>query len=157
MNLSPNLATFLALIGYSEGADYNTIVTGSDGKPETFGDFLQHPFTNRPAKYIGKDHAGKDVYSTAAGRYQILYKLIWLPYRRMFNLPDFGPASQDRVAVQLITECHALPDIAAGDIEAAIRKCSSRWASFPGSNAHQGGRSMSELLAKWQELTKEQA
>lgn len=150
MTVSPNLTAFLSLIGFSEGADYNTIVSGPDG-PETFSDFSQHPFAHRPPKIVRPG-----LKSTAAGRYQILYRF-WLPYRRMFNLPDFGPASQDRVAVQLITECHALPDIAAGDIEAAIRKCSSRWASFPGSNAHQGGRSMSELLAKWQELTKEQA
>jgi len=155
MTISPNLAAFLALIGFSEGADYNTIVTGKDGKPETFSDFSRHPFTNRPGKYVGKDHTGKDVYSTASGRYQILYGRIWVPYQEMLHLPDFGPASQDQVAIRLIKECGALQDISEGDIAQAILKCSSRWASFPGSTANQGGKSMQALLDKWQELTKE--
>lgn len=151
MNLSPNLATFLALIGYSEGADYNTIVTGSDGKPETFSDFSQHPFANRLAKKVRDG-----LCSTAAGRYQILYRF-WRVYQPQLKLPDFGPPSQDAVAVQMIRECGALSDIAEGNIAQAVLKCSSRWASFPGSTAGQGGKSMQELLAKWQELTKEQA
>jgi muramidase (phage lysozyme) len=148
MTISPTLARFLALIGYSEGADYNTIVSGPDG-PETFSDFSQHPFTRKPAKLVRKG-----LYSTAAGRYQILYRF-WVPYQEMLHLPDFGPDSQDQVAVRMIKECGALDDIANGDVQTAILKCSSRWASFPGSTAGQGGRSMPWLLEKWQELNKE--
>lgn len=149
MTISPNLKKFLALIGFSEGADYNTIVTGADGKPETFTDFSHHPFQDRPAKYIGKNKAGEDVYSTASGRYQILYKKIWLPYQAMFHLPDFSPVSQDTVAVQLIKECGALPNIEAGDVQSAVLKCASRWASFPSNNYHQGGKSMQQLVDFW--------
>lgn len=150
MTISPNLAAFLALIGYSEGADYNTIVSGPDG-PETFSDFSQHPFAFKPAKKVRDG-----LYSTAAGRYQILYRF-WKVYQPQLKLPDFGPQSQDAFAVQMIRECGALQDIAEGNIAQAVLKCSSRWASFPGSTAGQGGKSMQQLLDKWQEITKENA
>lgn len=162
---SPRLRAFLDTLAFSEGTStskitqnqgYDIIVSGPgpDG-PERFTDYSHHPFVGRPAKYVGKDRTGKDIYSTASGRYQILYSLIWVPYQRMLRLPDFSPSSQDAVAIQLITECHALPDIAAGDIDgiaAAITKCKSRWASLPGSTANQGGHSMEDLLAAYTKL-----
>lgn len=143
MTISPNLRRFLSLIGYSEGADYNTIVTGADGKPETFSDFSHHPFENREPKLIRPG-----LKSTAAGKYQILYRF-WKAYQEQLHLPDFGPESQDRVAIQLITECGALPNIAAGDVQSAVLKCASRWASFPSNNYHQGGKSMQQLVDFW--------
>lgn len=137
------------MIGESEGADYNTIVSGPSG-PETFSDFSRHPFADgRTPKLVRTG-----LYSSAAGRYQIIYKW-WKAYAKILDLPDFSPASQDAVAIQMIRECDALDDIAAGNIAQAILKCSSRWASFPGSTAGQGGRSMSWLLEKWEELNKE--
>jgi len=134
---------FLALIGYSEGADYNTIVTGEDGKPETFSDFSHHPFENREPKVIRGN-----LKSTAAGRYQILYRF-WKFYQHEMHLPDFSPDSQDQVAVRMIAECGALHDVSEGDVQTAILKCSSRWASFPGSTAGQGGKSMQQLVDFW--------
>jgi muramidase (phage lysozyme) len=56
----------------------------------------------------------------------------WAAYKLQLHLPDFGPLSQDRWAVQLIKECHALDDVLTGHIAIAIGKCRSRWASFPG-------------------------
>ena len=50
---------------------------------------------------------------------------------RQLRLPDFGPDSQDKIAIQLIKECKALDDIYEGRIRSAIYKCRSRWASFP--------------------------
>ena len=43
MTPAPALSAFLSLIAFSEGADYNTIVTGVSG-PATFSDFSDHPF-----------------------------------------------------------------------------------------------------------------
>jgi muramidase (phage lysozyme) len=69
--------------------------------------------------------------SDAAGRYQCMGRY-WPFYKIKLSLPDFGPESQDKWAVQLIKECRALDDIETGHVAKAIAKCSSRWASFPG-------------------------
>lgn len=140
MIITRNQHAFLDTLGYSEGtttsritvADgYDVIVTGIDGKPEIFSTFYDHPFANgRAPKVINS--AG--LQSTASGRYQILYKSIWVPYKKMLNLPDFSAMSQDAVALQLIRECRAIPLIEAGRFEEAIIACKSRWASLPGAN-----------------------
>ena len=44
---------------------------------------------------------------------------------------DFGPASQRKWFYQLLKECKAVADIEAGNLDAALRLTSSRWASFP--------------------------
>ena len=68
---------------------------------------------------------------TAAGRYQLLSKY-FDSYKAVLGLPDFSPLSQDRIALQQIKECRAIPLIEAGNVEAAIEKCAHIWASFPG-------------------------
>jgi muramidase (phage lysozyme) len=151
---SPNIPKFLDMLGFSEGTisdpltvhdGYDVIVTGVDG-PEVFTDFSDHPFANRPAKLIRKP----SLYSTAAGRYQLLDRY-WIPYKQQLSLPDFSPLSQDRVAIQQIREHHdslgnALQHIIAGQIEAAIQLCSGTWASLPGNSYGQGSKSLEELL-----------
>ena len=42
--------------------------------------------------------------------------------------------------------------IEAGDVQGAIEACGNIWASFPGNDYAQGGHSMDDLLAKYQEL-----
>ena len=152
MTIAPSLKSFLALIGWSEGADYNTIVTGVDG-PATFSDFSDHPFApqfHRPP-VVWRLPAIPANESTAAGRYQILYHW-WFAYKTELHLPDFSPSSQDAVAIQQIKERHALEMIADLDIQAAITACSNIWASFPNNNYGQGGKTMPELLDKFGEL-----
>jgi muramidase (phage lysozyme) len=56
----------------------------------------------------------------------------WEFYRQSLRLPDFGPDSQDRLALQFIGECRALVLIDAGRFAEAITACASRWASLPG-------------------------
>ena len=138
ISMTPNQKAFLTMLSVSEGTStspatvnngYDVIVTGVDGEPEVFTDYSTHPFANgRPPKQI--NDAG--LVSSASGRYQFLVKY-WLAYKASLSLPDFSPASQDKWALQLIRECNALTDIELGDLETAIRKCSSRWASLPGS------------------------
>ena len=138
MVITRNMHAFLDTLGYSEGtttskatvADgYDVIVTGIDGRPEIFSTFYDHPFANRPAKVINS--AG--LTSTAAGRYQILYRF-WKVYKVQLNLPDFSAMSQDAVAIQLIRECGAVSLIEAGKFDDAVTACRSRWASLPGAN-----------------------
>jgi lysozyme len=150
MTPSPALAAFLSTIGWSEGADYDTIVTGVNG-PATFTDFSDHPFApqfNRPPVIVRRSPL---LESTAAGRYQLLYRY-WVPYRAKLGLLDYSPASQDSVALQQMRERGAVALIAAGDIQGAITACSNIWASFPGNGYAQGGRTMGELLDKYAEF-----
>ena len=141
--MSPNLTAFLATIAWSEGTDrpatqpsanhgYDVLVGGAN-----FSDYSRHP-----NKLV---HLNAHLESTAAGRYQILYRY-WAIYQRQLHLPDFGPDSQDAYAVQIIKECHALEDVEAGRIPAAIAKCAHIWASFPGAGYGQNENGLAPLL-----------
>lgn len=127
--MSPNLKSFLDMIAWSEigpamlklsDNGYNVCVGSMPGHMITFSDYSQHP-------RIRCASANSD----AAGRYQFMGRY-WSDYQRQLGLPDFGPASQDRWAIQLIRECRALEDIEAGRFDIAVSKCRSRWASLPG-------------------------
>lgn len=147
MTPAPAISAFLSLIGWSEGADYNTIVTGIDG-PSTFSDFSDHPFApqfSRPPVIVRRSPL---LESTAAGRYQLLYRY-WVPYKAQLGLADYSPASQDAVALQQMKERGAMAMITVGDIQGAIAACSNIWASFPGNSYEQGGKSMGELLDQY--------
>jgi muramidase (phage lysozyme) len=147
---APALAAFLSTIGWAEGASYDTIVTGVNG-PATFTEFSDHPFApqfNRSPVTVRRSPL---LESTAAGRYQLLYRY-WVPYRAKLGLLDYSPASQDAVALQQMKERGAVALIAAGDIQGAITACSNIWASFPGNGYAQGGRTMGELLDKYAEF-----
>lgn len=154
--MATNLGAFLDVIAYAEGTDpnhplskdrgYDVIVTGADG-PEIFTDYKQHPFANgRKAKHIKGD-----LYSTASGRFQHM-RVHWLHYRDLLKLPDFGPESQVKWAVQLIRERNALADVQAGRFQVAVNKVSNIWASLPGANyPGQRMRHMSVLEAFYEQ------
>lgn len=137
--ISGNRKAFLDMLAFSEGTrstqhpltkmdGYDVIVSGVDGY-EVFTDFKEHPFAHRTPKQIN-DHG---LYSTAAGRYQFLVR-DWLHYKNALGLLDFGPASQDLWAIQLIRECCALPFIDAGNFDSAVAAVAHLWASLPGAN-----------------------
>jgi len=151
--MHPNLKAFLDTIAFSEGTStspatkcngFDVIVTGIDGRPEVFTDFRFHPFAVRPAKLINR----KGLTSSAAGRYQFLGRY-WLAYKQQLNLPDFGPESQDKWAIQLIKECGAIGMIEAGKFADAVQACRSRWASLPGAGYSQPERPLSVLQAAY--------
>ncbi len=135
--MSVNRQAFLDMISVSEGTStspatrnngYDVIVTGIDGKPEVFTDYHDHPFAKgRPPKVINS----RGLASTASGRYQFLIRN-WSYYRKLLNLADFGPVSQDLWAIQLIRERGALPLIDGGSFATAVARCSNLWASLPG-------------------------
>lgn len=147
--LTKQRTAFLAMLGVSEGTStskltkaegYDVIVTGVDG-PEVFTDFSQHPFANgRKPKVVNS----KGLLSTASGKYQFLV-LDWPHYRDQLALPDFGPASQDQWALQLINERHGLSAIDTGDFSQAVRLCSNLWASLPGAGYGQRENAMFDL------------
>nr|ADF97547.1 PlyM22 [uncultured phage] len=142
--LSRNMAAFLDMIGWSEIGDkllavsddgYNVIVGSTPTKPKLFDDYAAHPQI-----YV------KSVNSTAAGRYQILGKYA-THYMAQLKLPDFAPASQDKIAIQLIRECKAVQLIEDGHIGRAITACKSRWASFEGAGYGQREHSIDDLIS----------
>lgn len=126
---SRNLEAFLTMIAESEGTNhigdrgYNCIVGSTINAPDLFHSYADHPRKKVLIKKLG-------IFSTAAGRYQILARY-YDHYKTALDLPDFSPESQDKIATQLIKECGALADVERGDIESAVKKCKSRWASLP--------------------------
>lgn len=148
--MSSNRTAFLDMIAYAEGTStsratqdrgYDVIVTGADGKPEIFTSYDKHPFASgRRAKVINS----KGLLSTAAGRYQELVAN-WFAYRDRLELPDFGPTSQDAMAIQQISEAGALQLIDDGHFAAAVAKCAHLWASLPGAGYDQPERELSKL------------
>jgi len=150
--MSPNLRAFLDMVAYSElGPEllaesdngYNVIVGSAPGRAVLFDDYSRHP--NR---LVSMKIKGRRVDSTAAGRYQILARYAEA-YRMQLGLPDFGPDSQDRIAIQMIRECGALGDIEAGHFARALRRCASRWASLPGANYNQHENEPADLEAAY--------
>ncbi len=133
----PNQCAFLDLIAASEG----TAGKGDDGYNIIVGGTFFHGYADHPRKLIKvNDH----LYSTAAGRYQILTRN-YDAYKNLLGLKDFSPESQDRIALQMIRECRAIPDVSVGDITAAVSKCAHIWASLPGAGYHQHENKLSEL------------
>lgn len=149
-----NLSAFLDMLAVSEGTStspatknhgYDVIVTGVDRVPEVFTDYSAHPFSRgRRPKQIN----AKGLFSTASGRYQFMLK-DWAHYRDQLKLPDFGPASQDRWAVQLIRERGALPLIEAGRFDEAVARVRNLWASLPGAGYGQPEHSLAKLRAAY--------
>ena len=150
MTPDKNRLAFLDMLAVSEGTStspatlcrgYDVIVTGRDGQLEIFTDFSDHPFNaGRKSKAINS----KGLTSNASGRYQFMLR-DWAHYRDLLALPDFGPQSQDKWAMQLIKERRALPDIDAGRFADAVSKCRNIWASLPGAGYGQPEHGIGKL------------
>lgn len=118
---------------------YNVLVGSTASRPLLFASYESHPnVLNRQIR----------VPSTAAGRYQILTRW-WRIYQAQMKLPDFGPVSQDRYALQQLREHGALPLIDAGRIREAVAKVSNMWASLPGAGYGQHENDIEHLLAAY--------
>lgn len=149
--MHPNTKAFLSTIAYAEGtkdlADdgYNVLVGSRPRQIIAFSNYNDHP---RIAVRVRRDNPAtsfdEEIISTAAGRYQILER-IYDHYKVQLKLKDFGPASQDAIALQLIRECDALQAILDGQLELAVTRCKSRWASFPGAGYNQREHSLLSL------------
>ena len=142
-----NVAAFLAAIRAAEGTDlagdpYRVVF----GYGHTIVDLSDHPYFT--GEWRGAPF-GAGQWSTAAGAYQIL-RGTWSPLREQLQLPDFGPASQDAAAVELIRQRGALEDVKAGRFAVAVNKVRRIWASLPGAGYGQGERSLQWLAARFE-------
>ena len=143
MAISKNMKAFLDMLAYSEGTDNGRQKTNNYGYDVIVGGSLFTDYSDHPRKLISLPKLG--IKSTAAGRYQVLAKF-YDAYKKQLHLPDFSPASQDAIAMQLIRECKATADIEAGRIADAIHKCRSRWASLPGAGYGQHEQKLEKLI-----------
>ena len=169
MTPSPALVAWLSLIGYAEGTSteditanngYDVIVTGEveDSNmrllrhEEVFTDYSQHPFASgRPAIEVVAPGARfpNGLYSTASGRYQFILPT-WRGLAAKLGLTDFSPASQDAACIDLLRQHGVTGMVLAGNIQEAIMACAPIWASFPGGPYGQGGKTVGDLLDKYQ-------
>lgn len=141
-----NVRAFLDVIAFAEGTagpdGYRTMYTG-----KKFNSLARHPDINNCAYF-----SGRNLCSTAAGRYQFLtptYKGI----EQKIGLKDFSPASQDLAAVELLKESGAYDDVVAGKFDSAVYKSARTWASLPtksgASYYGQPSRDINELRNKF--------
>lgn len=152
-----NEAAFLDMLAYAEG-----VAPGAAGYRTLFGGALfDNGFTDHPriAKQF-TDKAGRRLWTSAAGRYQFMAVSpipgggstrvnTWDTLQRRLGLPDFGPESQDRAALELVRERGALLDVQAGRLAQAIKKCAPVWASLPGAGYAQAERKLTSLVAQF--------
>jgi muramidase (phage lysozyme) len=150
MDPQRNVAALLQTIKQTEGtanqADpyrvcfgYRHTIVSLREHPAITGEWKGERLTDEQCRGAG---FGPGCVSTAAGAYQII-RPTWERVRDRLGLVDFGPASQDRAAVELLRATGALYRIEQGDLAGAIAAARSEWASLPGANyAGQGMRSM---------------
>ncbi len=146
--MNANLKAFLDMIAVSELGErllaisdngYNVIVGSTASRPILFESYADHP-----RRLINLRIGGKNVRSTAAGRYQLLARY-FDAYKRQLGLQDFSPAAQDAIAVQQIRERGALADIEAGRFGPAVRRVKNIWASLPGAGYGQHENDLARL------------
>jgi muramidase (phage lysozyme) len=138
-----NQNAFLDMLSYSEGT------SGPDGYSTMFGGSLCDNLNDHPRQYFSFTNSlGVTLKTSAAGRYQFLART-WDELAAKLALPDFGPASQDAAALELVRQRGALADVQAGRIVQACTKCAPIWASLPGAGYNQPERKISQLLAAY--------
>ncbi|VFR81328.1 Phage lysin [plant metagenome] len=143
-----NLLAFLDMIAVAEGTDDGRQPTRDSGYDVLVGGGNFQSYADHPRVLVRLPRL--NISSTAAGRYQLLSRY-WDAYRKSLGLVGgFTPENQDRVAIQQIRERGALPDIAAGRFDAAVRKVRNIWASLPGAGYGQHEQKIERLRAAYQ-------
>lgn len=106
--------------------------------------YATHPNIRVPYK----DLNGDQIYSTAAGRYQIIFAT-FKDLQQKLGTVDFTPQTQDAMALRLISDAGAGDDVRAGNLQAAIDATAGIWASLPASHYAQPKRSYEFALAAY--------
>lgn len=104
--------------------------------------YIRHPNIKFP--FTQTD--GTKNYSTAAGRYQFIFRT-WADDAEAIGAPDFSPEWQDEAALFEIEKHGALDDVDAGRLQDAVDKISGVWASLPSSHYLQPKRDYAFALA----------
>lgn len=158
LKANQSIRTMLDLVAACEGTSsspitkndgYDIIVSGVDG-PHRFDDYTTHPFSH-DRQPINVRKEPWPLWSSASGRYQFIFPT-WKRLDEQLHLNSFMALEQDMAAMELLRQCGAIKQLRGGLMEAAVLCAGHIWASMPGSNAGQGGRSMDWVKAKWDEL-----
>lgn len=136
-----NRSAFLDMIAFSEIGS-NLLAASDNGYNCLVGGKLFQGYADHPRKRVFLSRLG--LFSTAAGRYQILARYYDF-YKRLLRLPDFGPKSQDAIAMQMILEQGARYNVDKGEFDLAVSKCRNIWASLPGAGYGQHENEMASL------------
>lgn len=147
-----NARAFLQAIKQAEGtanqADpyrvcfgYRHTVRSLADHPSITGEWFGEKLPDAQCRAAG---FGPGCVSTAAGAYQFI-KPTWARLKSKLSLPDFGPASQDAAALELLSESGALSHIRAGNLGAALNAARKTWASLPGAGYEQPERSLAYI------------
>lgn len=147
-----NVSAFLEAIARAEGtaqrADpyrvcygYRHTIISLKEHPAVSGEWKGERLSDEMCRAAG---FGPGCVSTAAGKYQLI-RPTWQALKTRLQLPDFGPASQDRAAVQLLKDSGALGAIEKGQFSFAVAAARKTWASLPGAGYAQPERSLSFL------------
>lgn len=83
--------------------------------------------------------------STAAGRYQFLYRT-WIEIKNRLGLPDFSARYQDIAAVDLIAQRGQLSKLLAGDFEGVMKGLGCAWAALPYATCGQTRRPLDQTM-----------
>jgi muramidase (phage lysozyme) len=145
-----NRTAFLDAIAACEGTntpDGYRALFGYTSKNQRLFDngYITHPNIRFP--FTQTD--GVQNYSTAAGRYQIIYPTFRDYASKLvakFGSASFTPEVQDWIALDMIDKAGALDDVDAGRFQAAVDKCAGIWASLPASHYPQPKRTLSFAL-----------
>lgn len=147
-----NVSAFLETIARAEGtaqrADpyrvcygYRHTIISLKEHPAVSGEWKGERLSDEMCRAAG---FGPGCVSTAAGKYQLI-RPTWQALKNRLQLPDFGPASQDRAAIQLLKDSGALGAIEKGQFSFAVAAARKTWASLPGAGYAQPERSLSFL------------
>lgn len=147
-----NVSAFLEAIARAEGtaqrADpyrvcygYRHTIISLKEHPAVSGEWKGERLSDEMCRAAG---FGPGCVSTAAGKYQLI-RPTWQALKTRLQLPDFGPASQDRAAIQLLKDSGALGAIEKGQFSFAVAAARKTWASLPGAGYAQPERSLSFL------------
>lgn len=130
-----NLRKFLTFLSMSEGtAPFKDPYLAKGG---TRGALLSTGYKNHPAMlgkeghWYFKDNDGKQLLSTANGRYAIKKSTWEMANKALGGNLTFSPQDQDLAAAYLIANRGALQDVLSGNIKQAIHKLGKEWASLP--------------------------
>ncbi|HEY9884176.1 MAG TPA: peptidoglycan DD-metalloendopeptidase family protein, partial [Thermosynechococcaceae cyanobacterium] len=142
-DFSPEVKAFLDVIASHEVPNYldPSAYTVMSLTSEKFSGFADHP---------RRKHRSGRLVSDAAGRYQFL-STSWDEFKVKAGVKDFSPRSQDLAAVAYLKQLSAFTAINNGDLEGAIRKSATTWASLPGSPYGQPVQTMAQARKTYTE------
>lgn len=127
------LRKFLNVLAISEGTYGHSnpyLAQGGTSDKLLSTGYQAHPRALGQGVWQFKDKLGRQLKSTANGKYAITYPT-WQGIEKQWGKMDFSPASQDAAAVWLINQSGALQDVLNQDWNAALPKLGKTWASLP--------------------------